>query len=124
MASTLAIGHRVHATTRPTQPTPPTHPRRSRSEAIAILTSRLANNPAPLTSPAPATRDRQPTSTATASGSTVFRAGDRTITFDASVSAIQRSEILKSLTRSRRRTPGSRGETMVTPGASVEAGRL
>ena len=112
MASQISIGHRVYP-----DPTP-AHPRRSRAEAIGILASRLARNPAPRTSPPPAT------STATASGTTVFRAGDRTITFDASVSAIQRSEILKSLTRYRRRTPGSRGETMVTPGASVEAGRL
>ena len=116
MASTIQIGHRVYANTRPTQPNPPTPPRRSRAEAIAVLANHLTRNAAPRTSLG--------TATSNASGSTVFRAGDRTITFDASVSAIQRSEILKSLTRSRRRTPGSRGETMVTPGASVEAGRL
>lgn len=114
MASTLAIGHRVYPTTRPTHPTPPTPPRRSRADAIATLAKHVSRNVAPRTSLG--------TETSTESGTTVFRAGDRTITFDASVSPIQRSAILKSLIK--RRPTGTRGETMVTKGASIEAGSL
>ena len=95
-------------------PPQPTRPSRSRAEAIAVLASHLNRNAAPRTS--------LDTATSTASGTTVFRSGDRTIAFDASVSPIQRSEILKSLTK--RRPTGTRGETMLTKGASIEAGSL
>ena len=84
------------------------------SNDFARLAKHVSRNVAPRTSLG--------TETSTESGTTVFRAGDRTITFDASVSPIQRSAILKSLIK--RRPTGTRGETMVTKGASIEAGSL